>query len=96
MQIEPTQGSDPLGLPDGSRQPQPPGPAAHGAGPKPDETDRPDAADLQAYLAQASTGDEEAIRAEAVAEAKRLLASGALDTPEAAERAAEAILTIGI
>jgi len=96
MQIEPTQGYDPLGLPDSSHPSQPAGPAAHHPGLKPDETGRTDAADLQAYLAQAGTGDEEAVRAEAVAEAKRLLASGDLDTPEAAERAAEAILTIGI
>jgi len=95
MQIEPTQGHDPLGLPDGGRQAQPTGPAAHHPGPKPAEA-AVSGADLQAYLAQAGTADDEPIRDEAVAEAKRLLASGALDTPEAAQRAAEAILTIGI
>jgi len=95
MQIEPTQGHDPLGLPEGGRPAQPTGPAAHPPDLKPAETAVPPA-DLHAYLARAGTADDAPIRDAAVAEAKRLLASGALDTPDAVERAAEAILTIGI
>ncbi len=46
------------------------------------------------YIQKVPTTDE--IDLQAVAEAKELLQSGQLDTPEAAERAAEKILETGI
>lgn len=46
------------------------------------------------YIAMAMAGDE--INTQAVEEAKALLQSGQLDTPEAARRAAEAILSFGV
>jgi len=46
------------------------------------------------YLPQALAARE--VNLDAVAEAKRLIESGALETPEAARRAAEAILKFGL
>jgi hypothetical protein len=48
----------------------------------------------QQYIRSASASDE--INRQAVADAKELLRSGKLDTPEAAARTAEAILNLGI
>ncbi len=45
------------------------------------------------YIRQANASDE--VNAAAVAEAKKLIESGLLDTPEAAQRAAEAIFNLG-
>jgi hypothetical protein len=45
------------------------------------------------YIAQATDGDD--MNASAIAEAIKLLESGELDTPEAADRAARAILQFG-
>lgn len=45
------------------------------------------------YIRQANDSDE--VNAAAVAEARKLLESGLLDTPEAAQRAAEAIFKLG-
>ena len=94
MHIEPTQGYDALGSPDGPRSTPQPGPvpsAGRGdaAGPARDDEGAP-----AAYVQQASEAAE--VRPDAVAEARRLLESGELDTPEAAAGAAEAILTLGI
>jgi len=94
MQIDPTQGLDPFGLNDGPRpagaggppaadRGRPAGTAGEGEPPVPPE-----------YLRLAA--ETEPVRAEVVAEAKRLLEAGDLDTPEAARGAAEAILSLGI
>jgi len=92
MQIEPTQGFDALGSPDGARNtPEPVSPAGRG---KPTETPSGGLGVPASYIEQAAAA--ETVRSEAVAEARRLLDSGELDTPEAAEAAAEAILTLGI
>jgi len=94
MQIERTEGLDPLGLPDN---------AGHLAknSRTGSATDQPEGssgfiseAALQPYVERAAEAD--AIRSEAVQQAKRLLASGELDTPETARRAAENILRLGI
>lgn len=49
---------------------------------------------LAPYLRAAMAGEE--IDEQAVAEARRLLQSGQLDTPEGARRAAEALMRLGI
>ncbi|MCK4626684.1 MAG: hypothetical protein KAV00_15325 [Phycisphaerae bacterium] len=46
------------------------------------------------YIQKASACDE--VNHQSVAEAKKLLESGQLDTPEAAKRAAERIISMGI
>ena len=46
------------------------------------------------YIQKAAVCDE--VNTQAVAEAKELLESGQLDTPEAAKRAAERIISMGI
>ena len=46
------------------------------------------------YIAKALAAEE--VNTAAIAEAKRLLAEGLLDTPEAIERAAEAMVTRGL
>lgn len=94
MHIERTQGFDALGLPDpaknlpkadqtsaAARRAGEPAGASAGAG-------------FEPYILRAA--DAPAVRSEAVQEARRLLASGELDTPEAVQRAAEAILRLGI
>jgi len=94
MHIEPTQGFDGPGTPDGphrSRQAEPVPPAGQG---NPAESPSHGQAVPASYVEQAA--EAAAVRTEAVAEARRLLASGQLDTPEAAEAAAETILTLGI
>ena len=52
------------------------------------------APELQRYVRQAGSCEE--VRADAVAEARRLIDAGELDTPEAMQRAAERILTEGL
>lgn len=64
--------------------------ALHPAGQ--DTTEISTAADK--YVARAMASDE--VNAAAVAEAKRLIESGELDTPQAANRAAEAINSQGV
>mgnify|MGYP006308128979 FL=1 len=48
---------------------------------------------VKSYTAEALSADE--VNAAAVAEARRLLATGALDSPQAIQRAAEAIINYG-
>jgi hypothetical protein len=48
----------------------------------------------QPYIRKAAASEE--VDLQAIAEAKKLLASGELDTPAAAQRAAERILSTGI
>ncbi len=94
MHIEPTQGLDALGSPDGARhRPQPnevPSAGREAAA----EPARDEAAVPADYVSQAAGAAE--VRPDAVAEARRLIESGELDTAEAAAAAAEAILTLGI
>ncbi len=95
MQVERTHGLDPLNVPNGSK----PLPRPAAAGPI-DEAARPEAADapadaaVQPLAAQAAAAPE--VRPDAVAEARRLIESGDLDTPEAARKAAERLLDLGI
>ena len=94
MRIDGTHGLDPHNL---SAAAPPAGkPAPPADTPDAGTSSRPAGADpvLEAYVRQAAAGDE--VDLQAVAEAKRLLASGQLDTPEAAERAAETIARLGI
>jgi hypothetical protein len=94
MQIEPTHGFDAVGSPDGTRKPPQPGevpPAGRGDAA---ETPKDEQTVPSSYVERAAAADE--VRRDAVAEARRLLATGELDTPEAAAAAAEAILTLGI
>lgn len=60
------------------------------------ETGRPRATELacEAYIRKAAASEE--VDLQAIAEARKLLEAGQLDTPEAAARAAEAIITKGI
>ena len=94
MHVERTEGFDALGLPDAAGNL----PKADKTAPAADQTDgsRRSAAeaDFQPYIDRAAEADE--IRSEAVEQARRLLASGELDTPETARRAAENILGFGI
>jgi len=94
MQIDSTQGFDALGAPDGARNVPHPEPTPSANREKRSETPPAATGIPTSYMKQAAAA--ETVRPEAVAEAKRLLASGDLDTPEAARQAAEAILTLGI
>jgi hypothetical protein len=60
------------------------------------ETGRPRATELacEAYIRKAAASEE--VDLQAVAEARKLLEAGRLDTPEAAARTAEAIIIKGI
>jgi hypothetical protein len=94
MNIERANGFDPLNVPDG---PNHAGKAGQGRIPAGDGSETLDrAADprLEPYIQGAVASPE--IRWDAVREAKLLLRSGILDTPEAARLAAENILTLGI
>ena len=94
MHIEPAKGFDALGLPAGAKNlPKPDQPPSA----SPETGDWPGSTALSAlrpYIQRAAQVDE--IRNEAIEDAKRLLAAGELDTPEAAAGAAENILTLGI
>ncbi len=94
MQIDPTQGFDALGVPDGARNVPHPEPSPSADREARGETPPAAAGIPAAYIEQAAAA--QTVRPEAVAEAKRLLASGGLDTAEAARQAAETILTLGI
>jgi hypothetical protein len=93
MQIEPT-GFDALGSPDGTRNAPQPGQVPPTERGEAAETARDEQGVPAAYVERAAATEE--VRQDAIAEARRLLESGALDTPEAAAAAAEAILTLGI
>ena len=94
MQIESTRGVDPLGVPDGANG-LPKAGETRSAAAKAEDTPLPAAEpSLEPYIRQAAEAEE--VRADAVAEARRLLDSGALDTADAARAAAENILRLGI
>ena len=93
MQIEPTHGFDPLSIREGSRNPVKADQVAP-AGEKPAEQSEAASASLEPYIRRAAEAPE--IRQDAVAQARRLLASGKLDTPESARRTAEGLLEHGI
>jgi len=77
----------------GSASPQA---ARPGSAPELAETGRPKTTEVAAdsYVRKASASDD--VDLQAVAEARRLLEAGLLDTPEAAAKAAEAIIIRGI
>lgn len=94
MRIDGTHGLEPQGLPEG--KPSLPKTPASGDAREPETS-----ADglvvsrsHEPYIHQAMAAEE--INTQAVAEARRLLRSGELDTPEAARRAAETIMRLGI
>jgi hypothetical protein len=93
MQIGRSEGIDPQGLPDAAGKLLKTGQAlsaAHKA------TEGPEAADPKvAEYARAAAGAEE-VRPEAVKEARALLESGQLTSPEALQRTAESLLRLGI
>ena len=94
MRIDGTHGLEPQGLPEGN----PSLPKT----PHPGDVDQAQssAEDIivsrshEPYIRQAMAAEE--VNTQAVAEARKLLRSGQLDTPEAARRAAQAILRLGI
>jgi hypothetical protein len=93
MQIEGTHGVDPLHVPGGARNLVRPDQPANATG-RPTQAPGPEGPDIEPYARRAAEAPE--VRPDAVAEAKRLLASGSLDTPEAAVRAAERLLRDGV
>jgi hypothetical protein len=93
VRIDKTNGYEPQGLPTSGRPTAKPGkPAAAGVN---EDVDGAQIDLTSAALARqaASSAD---VNAAAVQEAKQLLQSGQLDTPEAIRRAAQAILTTGL
>ncbi|MFO8014479.1 MAG: hypothetical protein R6X20_14370 [Phycisphaerae bacterium] len=94
MHIEPTQGFDGLGSPDGPRNAPQPGQVPPAGRDEAAETPKDEQGVPPSYVERAAAAAE--VRPDAVAEARRLLESGELDTPEAAAEAAETILTLGI
>ncbi len=97
MRIDGNYGLDPRNIRDNT--PAAPGPAdaANSAKPAPQAADAKAAEFIEScssYIKAALGGDE--IDAAAVEQARGLIASGQLDTPEAIRRAAEAILGQGI
>jgi hypothetical protein len=93
MQIDGTHGVDPLHIPGGAKSLVRPDQPAAGTD-RPAEAPGPRDPDVEPYIRRAAEAPE--VRPDAVAEAKRLLASGSLDTPEAAGKAAERLLRDGI
>ena len=94
MRIDGTHNVDPRGLPEGSTpvSQTPRSKGSQGAGSAPD-----DQVILESpgpYVRQALAGED--VNLQAIEEAKKLLASGQLDTPQAILRAAEAIIERGI
>lgn len=94
MQIERTQGLDPLGLPGGTQNLPKAEQGGAATGKTGDSAGGPAGPAFQPYVARAREAEE--VRLAEVEEAKRLIAAGELDTPEAAQRAAEALLRLGI
>ena len=92
MRIDRTSGIPPHELPD-----RVPSPGAKPTGETPDGRPIPDDPQIrhlhEKYTPQAGTVD--AVNLQAVADARKLLESGQLASPEAVERAAESILALG-
>jgi len=92
MRVDRTSGTPPHELPD-----RVPSPGSKPTGETPDGRPIPDDPQIlhlhEKYAPQA--GAVEAVNLQAVADARKLLKSGQLDSPEAVERAAEAILALG-
>jgi hypothetical protein len=94
MHVERTPGLDPFGGAEGAGGLHKPTESKAG-GPKDTSAAEPaHQPSAEPYLERAREAPE--VRESAVAEARRLLAEGTLDTPEAARRAAEALLQLGI
>ncbi len=94
MEIKPTQGLDALELPGEAKNPPKAAPSSAAADKTADSPNSAAESALQPYIERAAGVVE--VRRDAVEDAKHLLAAGELDTPEAAERAAENILRLGI
>jgi len=94
MRIDPAQPLNPQALPGGKPAAQKPAEPNAGADAKPVVDGVEIRSRHAALLRQAAVADE--IDQAAIAEARRLLAEGKLDTPDAARRAAEAILRLGL
>ena len=91
MRIDGTHGMDPRAVPESAAA------AGKPVRPAPREGKDPQGVELlssqQAYVDQAAAAEE--IDQKAVAEARELIRTGQLDTPEALRRAAEALLKFG-
>jgi len=94
MQIEPTHGFETPGLPEKAPNGPQPGDVPPAGKAPPRRTPPAGSSALSPWVQEAAKA--EPVRRGAVEEAKRLLASGNLDTAEAARGAAEAILTFGL
>lgn len=93
MRIEGTQGAGPNGLNEGAAGPGKHAKAPASASAKPAEALQFDSVHAT-YVRKAAAC--ETVNPAAVAEARKLLESGQLDTPEAAQRAAEAMISRGL
>ena len=94
MRIDGTNGAELHGAPEGAPTSRHPGGPPRGQDPAAGEGLPASGAEYQSYVQKAAACKE--VDLEAVAEAKGLLESGQLDTPDAAQRAAERIVTLGI
>lgn len=94
MRIDPTQPLNPQAVPGGKPATQKPAESLAGADAEPVVDGVEIRSRHATLLRQAAAADE--IDQAAVAEARRLLTEGKLDTPDAARRAAEAILRLGL
>ena len=95
MRIDGTHGPESSGLRDARNEPKGPAASARNA-PGSSSASSPQAIDpaYRQYVLQTLAGEE--ADAQAVAEARRSLASGELDSPEAAARLAQILLSRGI
>ncbi len=94
MEIEPAQGFDALRDSGEAKNPPKANPSPSAADKTVDSANSAAESALQPCIERAAEAVE--VRPDAVEDAKRLLAAGKLDTPEAAQRAAENILRLGI
>ena len=93
MQIERTGGFDPFAAAEGAKTPRP---AAENPAPRSAEAPAPEVPEAVLEPLARQAAEAPAVRADKVAEARRLIAEGKLDTPEAAQRVAENLLKFGI
>lgn len=94
MRIDRTNPFDALGLPEGTAAAKSPRTqSAEGAGQAGEARLQAQIEGLDSYVLKAAQTSD--MNLQAVEEAKRLLQSGQLDTPEAARRAAQSILSLG-
>ena len=94
VRVDGTFGKDPLGLAGQKGKPKGSTDAAGGARASENGQDLVVSSSLQPLISQASEADE--VNWQAVQAARAALEAGELDTPEAASRAAKAILDVGL